>query len=282
MAGPLSCVNGHAFPLSDGVPSVLDDALRARLEPFLAAFRAYREQRGERITDPKVLQGLPESGMALDPARWKPRRIDLALVRRIIGARQRQRILDIGAWNGWLSRHLVRDGHHVVAIDYFTDPGDGLGATIRYPERFEAMQFDLERLDLLDGPFDLVIANRCAAYFEDLGRSIEQMAGLLAPSGLLLLTGLNIHRATRSIEAHFASSRQRFQAQHGLPYFFKPVKGYLTPNDARVITDHHLILRPYPELVWANRLRFLRPAGPGYFYATRRATGAPQLSHSST
>lgn len=276
------CTNGHSFGLRDGVPAVVGDALHAQLAPFLAAFSAYRAQRGERITDARVYPQLPEGGLALDQALWRPRVFDLALVRRITGARKNLRVLDIGAWNGWLAHRLAGDGHRVLALDYFTDPFDGLGAVQHYPERFEAMQFDLERLDLLDGPFDLVIANRCAAYFTELPRSIGHMERLLAPAGTLLMTGLNIHGSTRAIEAHFAASRQRFQEQHGLPYLFKPVKGYLTGDDARRIAECGLILRDYPELRWKNLLQALRPSKPRYLYALRRATGAPSRSSTRT
>lgn len=268
--------------MRDGVPSILGDALRDRLVPFLDAFTRYRTQRNERITDPAVYPGLPGSGVVFDRALWRPRLFDLALVRRIIGAREGLRVLDIGAWNGWLAHQLTRDGHRVLALDYFTDPCDGIGAVRHYSSRFEAVQFDLERLDLLDGPFDLVIANRCTAYFEDLGRSIAQMKQALAPDGTLLLTGLNIHRNTVGIEGHFAAARERFQAQHGLPYFFKPVKGYLTEADARLITARGFQLRSYPELRLRNRLRSLWPSKPGYFYAVHRATRAHRSSSSST
>ena len=268
--------------MRDGVPSVIGQALRAQLEPFLDAFSAYRAQRGERIIDPAVYPLLPGSGIAIDPALWVPRRYDLALVRRIIGGRKHLRVIDIGAWNGWLAHNLARDGHRVLALDYFTDPNDGLGAMQHYPTGFEAVQFDLERLDLLDERFDLVIANRCAAYFEHLDRSIEHMKRLLTDDGTLLLSGLNIHRGTDAIESHFAAARERFQQQHGLPYFFKPVKGYLDANDAYLIRTLGLEVRSYPELRLRNRLRFLRPSKPGYFYAVHRATPAHKPSSSTT
>lgn len=261
------CAKGHSLPFRDGIPSVLGDELRSRLEPFLDAFSTYREQRGERITDPAVYAGLPQSGIAIDRSLWKPRCFDLALVKRSIRGRERLRVLDIGAWNGWLSNTLVVDGHIVTALDYFTDPFDGIGAVRHYRNTFQAVQFDLERLDLINEHFDLVIGNRCAAYFEDLGRSIAQMKALLAPNGTLLLTGLNIHRSTKAIEAHFAAARDRFHAQHGMPYFFKPVRGFLSSSDVRSFTAHGLSIHSYPELRWKNMLRFLRPSKPGYFYA---------------
>lgn len=252
--------------MRDGVPSLISDELRARLDPFLDAFSVHRARVKATMTDPTRYAALPESGVPLNPALWRPRVLDLRLVRRIIGTRKGLRILDVGAWNGWLAHRLGQEGHQVLALDYFTDPHDGLGAVRNYPTSFPAIQFDLERLDLVEGVFDLVIMNRCAAYFEDPARSIAQARGLLAPGGSLLLTGLNIFSDTRRIEAHFAKARQDFQREHGLPYFFKPIKGFQTAEDVRALRKLGVAVRSYPELHWKNLLGFLRPGKPRYFF----------------
>lgn len=270
----LRCDKGHTFPLRDGVPSLIGRELRAVLDPFLDAFSKHRRELGATIDDPMLLAGLPASGLALAPELWRVRMLDLALVLAAIGARKGLRILDVGAWNGWLSHRLAAEGHQVVAIDYFTDPGDGLGAVKDHPVHFDAYQFDLERLDLLEGPFDLVIANRCMAYFLDLSRSVAQLRRLLSPNATLLITGLNAYRDAAHIAGEFARKRAQFQATHGLPYFFKPVRGYLTDDDLDVLREAGVQVRGYAALRWKNALWPLRPGKPRYFYGVLRATGS--------
>lgn len=270
------CANGHHFPLRDGVPSVIDDVLRARLEPFLDAFSDFRARHRTGYLDPKIYADLPSSGLVHDRSIWYPRLVDLRLLDRVIGNRTKLRVLDIGAWNGWLSHQLTRRGHRVIALDYFTDPDDGLGAVRHYPLRFDAVQFDLERLDLLDERFDLVIADRCMAYFVDIPRSVEQMKTLLAPGGTLLLTGLNVYSDTSVIDAHFKGSDARFREAYGLPYLFKPVKGYLAPSDARGLALLGIEIRSYGTFRLRNMLAFLRPSAPRYLYGIHRVPVAPR------
>lgn len=269
------CANGHHFPLRDGVPSVIDDVLRARLEPFLDAFNDFRARHRQGYLDPKIYAGLPSSGLVHDRSIWYPRLVDLRLLDRIIGNRTRLYVLDVGAWNGWLSHQLARRGHRVLALDYFTDPHDGLGAVRHYPLRFDAVQFDLERLDLLDERFDLVIADRCMAYFVDITRSVEQMKRLLAPGGTLLLTGLNVYKDTRAIAAYFKASDERFREAYGMPYLFKSVRGYLAAADVRRLTLHGIGIRSYGTFRLRNMLTFLRPSAPRYLYGIHRAPIAP-------
>ena len=71
------------------------------------------------------------------------------------------KILDLGAWNGWLSNQLSSDGHELVtAIDYFLHERDGLAAKKYYPNEFLAIQMDLEDLSILPYNYDIIIINR--------------------------------------------------------------------------------------------------------------------------
>ena len=300
-----SCVNHHAWPLVDGVRQCINADLSRTLDPFLKAFRTYRGVAGERLLEPGMYNRLPESGMDIDPGLWQLRKYDLevlvnllspvchpeeALRRRISpqparhflkdpSSKTRQddrvedksasfplRILDIGAWNGWLSHRLAALGHTVTATDVFTDAHDGLGAVQHYPAKFIAVQADQERLHLFDGPYDLIIAQRCMGYMVHIARSMDQMKGLLAPGGTLMLTGLNIFRDPRSIRKHFAQSALRFTEQYGLPFFFKNVKGYLDLDDQRTLEQCGVQLLPYPQLKWKNFISGPFKRKPVYYY----------------
>lgn len=223
----------------------------------------------ERILEPALFHRLPEAGVDLDPALWNLRKYDLDLIGRLLSDRASPgglRILDVGAWNGWLSHRLAAMGHHVTATDVFIDAHDGLGAVRHYPHKFLAVQADQERLHLFEGPFDLVVAQRCTGYFVDLRRSIRQLQALVAPGGTLLLTGVNIYRDPRTIRKQLAQDARHFAERHGVPYFFKPVKGFVDADDANVLVQHGIALRSYPQLRWKNRIS--RPLGrkPQYNY----------------
>lgn len=265
------CADGHAWPEIGGVRRLINADFARTLDPFLESFTQYRHEREERIMEPAIFPRLPESGLDLDPGLWRLRVMDLDLVRQWIGERQALRILDVGAWNGWLSHRLAAMGHEVTAVDAFTDPLDGLGAVVHYPAKFMAIQCDQERLDLLDGPFDLIVAQRCMGYMVDIAHSIGQMRSLLAPGGTAILTGLNIFRNTGLIRAHFAQSSQRFREQFGIPYFFKPVKGYLDLSDQEMLRGNGVEVLDQPGLRWKNLISRPFPWKPIYRYGVLRA-----------
>ena len=266
------CANGHAWPLVDGVRRCINPDLSRTLDPFLKAFRTYRGVAGERLLEPGMYHRLPESGMDHDPGLWQLRTYDLELLARFVGntpdgIQNRQlRILDVGAWNGWLSHRLAALGHRVTATDVFTDAHDGLGAVQHYPAKFSAVQADQERLHLFDGPFDLIVAQRCMGYMVDIRRSMDQMKGLVAPGGTLILTGLSIFRDPRSIRKHLAQSALRFTEQYGLPFFFKDIKGYLDLDDQRTLEQCGVQLLPYPQLKWKNFISVPFKRKPLYCY----------------
>ncbi|QQR87443.1 MAG: methyltransferase domain-containing protein [Flavobacteriales bacterium] len=264
-----TCPNGHAWPLVDGVRRCVNAELSRTLDPFLDAFQDHRAVRDERILEPALFPRLPEAGVEHDPALWKLRMYDLDLIKRLLSDRAPSgglRILDVGAWNGWLSHRLSAMGHHVTATDVFIDAHDGLGAVRHYPHKFLAVQADQERLHLFEGPFDLVVAQRCAGYFVDLARSIQQLQALVAPGGVLLFTGVNVYHDPRTIRKQLAQEARHFAERYHLPYFFKPVKGFVDEDDAHLMERHGIELRSYPQLRLKNWLSRPLARKPQYQY----------------
>ncbi|MBK9194107.1 MAG: class I SAM-dependent methyltransferase [Flavobacteriales bacterium] len=268
------CPNNHTWPLVNAVRTAINADLSRTLDPFLKAFRTYRNVAGERLLEPGMYNRLPESGMDYDPGLWQLRKYDLEIIAQLAGVapnpveKRPLRILDVGAWNGWLSHRLAALGHDVTATDVFTDAYDGLGAVQHYPAKFRAVQADQERLHLFDGPYDLIIAQRCMGYVVDIRRSMDQMKGLLAPGGTIVLTGLNIFRDPRSIRKHFAQSALRFTEQYGLPFFFKNVKGYLDLDDKHTLEQCGVQIMPYHQLKWKNIISGPFKRKPLYYYGT--------------
>ena len=265
----LACANGHRFRVEGGVLVLLDADFERRLRDFEAVLGRFRQDTGRRLLDPAVYEGLPFS-LADRHFEWKMRCHDLAVATRLVGGRPR-RILDVGAWNGWLSHRLAKLGHDVTAADYFTDPYDGLGAHVHYEHAgFRPIQLDLDDLSALGGPFDAVIVNRCLAFFSDPLAQVEHVRDLLAPGALLLLTGLAFFRNPRTKAREVADLRRDYRERYGAEIFLRPTKGYLDGDDRRALERRGVTLRAEWRLARANLEALVRPTRPFYCHGVYR------------
>jgi SAM-dependent methyltransferase len=261
----LACANGHAFALTDGVLSLLDAPFARRLQRFNEALAQYRAETGRRLLDPALYAQLPFAAALRPQFEWRLRRYDWAVVQKWIGTRP-QRVLDIGAWNGWLSYRLTLLGHEVTAVDYFTDPYDGLAAKQFYPVDWQAIQMDLTDLSPLPPVFDAIILNRCLAFFSDPVAYLAQVQAKLAPGGRILLTGLAFYDNPSAKAQAVAAMTENYRQQYGLEMFLNPTRGYLDKEDRRQLAAAGIRLTPYPQLFLANLKAWLLPQHPRYYY----------------
>jgi SAM-dependent methyltransferase len=84
------------------------------------------------------------------------------------------RVLEVGCGQGELAWALHASGHHVLAIDPLAPEGP-IFRRVRLEELNEA------------GPFAAVVAGRSLHHVDDLSASLDKIAGLLEPRGLLVL-----------------------------------------------------------------------------------------------
>jgi SAM-dependent methyltransferase len=264
----LACGNGHRHTCEAGVASLLRPDFAARLDAFLTPFTALREAEGKRRRETAAYPELPfgpaaegDAGWRLE---WRLRRYDLALVRRLAPGWRRLRVLDVGAWNGWLSHRLAELGHQVTAVDYFVDEHDGLRARRHYPSAWQAVQVDLDDLSILGETYDLVIVNRCLAFFGDPAAYAEHAKARVAPGGRLLITGLLFFRDVRAKQAGVRALREQYQSR-GFD-FLKPFKGFVDQGDEARLRALGFTLRLYPELWRANLLARVWGRRPRHMY----------------
>jgi SAM-dependent methyltransferase len=269
------CASGHRFAVEDGVLVLLADDFGRELRIFLSSFQPLRAASDKRLLDPAAYEQLPfirsSVGDAQFQLEWRLRRYDLAIVLERLSDRARRSILDIGAWNGWLSHQLAKRDHAVTAIEYFVDKYDGLGARQFYRTHWQAIQMDLADLSILDGCFDVIVVNRCLQFFTDPIAYVADLRQKLSASGMLIITGLQFfddarHKA-REVAEMLGAHRQRY----GFDLFLRPSKGYLDAHDRRDLQALSVSLHGYPQLWRANLKASVIRTLPKHQYGVWRA-----------
>jgi 2-polyprenyl-3-methyl-5-hydroxy-6-metoxy-1,4-benzoquinol methylase len=250
----------------DGVLVLLKQSFRRRLAVFTARLEQFRAAEGKRLLDHSVYEQLPDAHALRHIFEWRLRRYDLAVVSELLRNRPAQSILDVGAWNGWLSHRLAAQGHQVTAIDYFTDRYDGLGARAFYSTSWRAIQMDLTDLSPLDERFDVVVLNRCLQYFNDPAAYVMQLCEKVLPGGWLIATGLAFYQASGVQARTLAALQERYRNDYGMELFSHPCKGYLDFVDRARLAASGLALHPYRQLLAANVKSFFLPWRPRYNY----------------
>ena len=223
----------------NGVYSFLTAANCKRLNVFNETLLAWRKKRGE-------IERLPYEKLPyLKTSFWQSRQFDLEMIRQNIPNKS-CKILELGAWNGWLAYNLSKE-HEVIAIDYFDDSVDGLGAIQSYPKNsIVAIQMLPLDIGYLKPDFDVIIFNRNLSYLPDYTEILSQAKTLLKASGKLVITGIHIHqnkpelREMKDLKLFFQDKNVSFPFENGF-------KEYLDRSDLQFLKDEGIQLIPYPK-----------------------------------
>lgn len=230
-----------SFEISErnGVHSVLTTDDRKRLNDFNATLLAWRKKKGE-------IERLPYEKLPyLKTSFWQSRQFDLEKIRQNL-PNKTCKILELGAWNGWLAYNLSKE-HEVIAIDYFDDSVDGLGAIQSYPKNsIVAIQMLPQDIGYLKPDFDLIIFNRNLSYLPDYNTILNQAKTLLKTPGKIIITGIHIHqnrpelREMKELKLFFQAKNVPFPFENGF-------REYLDRSDLKLIKEEGVQLIPYPK-----------------------------------
>lgn len=268
-----SCEQGHTFSVDDGVLRLLTGDFAERLLPFTETVSRMRSESGKRLLDTSLYESLPCAAALRHDAEWRTRCRDLSLISRAITSHFQARplrVLDVGAYNGWLSHQLARLGHHVTGIEYFADEYDGLRAHKHYSTNWRAIQMDLTDLSVFAQPFDVVIMNHGLHFFPDPVAQVARAMRTVAEGGLFLAIGLRFWRDPRRRQREVAAMIRAFRRRYDSEMLLRPAPGYLDMEDRRRMEALGVELRPYPHARLANVLSRWRATHPWRGYGVAR------------
>ena len=265
-AETFTCRAGHSFQTVDGVLVLLEAAFAQQLTTFTAKLERFRDQAGKRLLDATAYEELPFSKQVKADGEWQIRGFDWQMISKHLAGQGPQTILDIGAWNGWLSHRLAQQGHQVTASDYFSDPFDGLRAKQFYSTDWAAIQMDLTDLSLLDETFDVVIINHGLQFFPDPLAHLQAAQQKVKPGGWLFVLGLQFFSNPIPRSKEIAKLQARFQQQQQANLFLKPTKGFLSWDDRIALKRAGVQFKTHFPLQWRNLKARSNPALPHFCY----------------
>lgn len=270
-AGPdrLSCTRcGCVYGRRAAIWRFLAPSRAARLEPFVAQYRAVRSREGRRSSAPEYYRQLPQVAPGdAHAADWAVRRETYQhLLRHVLAVGpQPARVLDLGAGSAWLSHRLAALGHHAVAVDAIDDDADGLGAARHYATPFGVVQADFDAPPFAPEQFDLIVFNGSLHYAPHPAATLQRAHRLLASGGVLVVMDSPMFRRERAGAAMIDGQNRRFAHQYGFRDIARPGAGYLTFAALDAIAEA-LGMTP----------RFIRSRGP-LFWRLRRSAARLRL-----
>lgn len=242
------------------------------LQNYLSVFEKYRQDTGA-ISTEKDWKLLP-SGPFANNSYWKWRRQSLSITLNLIRDKKFQCVLEIGSWNGWLTKHLAENSKTVIATDYFSCPFDGIGNIQTFAENIIAVQCNLEEIktDYKPGSFDLIVLNHHLAYMSNPVEFLQNLIRLLKPGGKIISIGNTFFQnPEKKIKANDTFAKGFFD-HYGVNLYIQPVKGYMTFDDCDSIKDLGFQVKPYPQKFLQNIFSRWNISAPFYTYLIYQQT----------
>lgn len=260
-----SCKNGHFFESKNGVIRLMKDDFIEHLDDFLETYNQHRKGSYD-LLNKQTVKALPY--VSFEKSVWKLRQLDLKLVNSLLPKNKGLKILDFGSWNGWLAHQLAKN-HDVLALDYFNAPFDGLETVNFYDKKYTAVQADLTDLKILNQEFDVVVVNRCIAYFDDVEGLLKSLKSKIKKGGKVVLIGLLDVKDKKLVSDNLNRAREEYLKKYGKPMEIYPMKGYLANEDFETIKQEGFTLKK--QLYLSLKAKIRKPQIK-YFYGVYEKT----------
>lgn len=256
----------------DGIWRYVGDEFSVQLQDYLPKFEALREQQGMRIPDKNLLLKLP-FGEAAEDGTWAWKRQSMALLFDEIEDMEYNQVLEIGAWNGWLTKLLSKRSREVLAVDYFEDPTDGLGAMQLYSKNITALQCNVASFpsEFAKMKFDLIVLTHCVAFQADPAQYLIDLVPLLNSGGQLLALGTTYFKDPSKKQKEVEAFKARNKKENGFDIYLQPVKAYLDLNDVIRLKQFGFVVDDYPDMLFQNLKSRLFATSARYVYVSYNA-----------
>lgn len=234
------------------------------LENYLPVFEKYRSAIGI-VPGFEDWKTLPFGNFAKDNS-WQWRRQSLSLFQKLTEGRSFENTLEIGSWNGWLTKYLAKNSETVMALDYFTHPLDGISNLSALAPNITAVQSNLGQTggDFKPQTFDLIVLNHCLSYTQNPESFLKNLMPLLRPNGIMVSLGNTFYRNPEKKIQQNEIFAQRFRQQYHLEVFIQPVKGFMDGSDKALLQQAGVAIRAYRAKFLQNLYARLNPYAPEY------------------
>lgn len=232
---------------------------------YLPVFEKYRTNIGVAPTTRSDWKQLPFGAFAND-ASWKWRRQSLAIIQNHLQQNKLETVLEIGSWNGWLSKYLAKKSDMVVAADYFTNPFDGIGNLNELADNIEPIQCNVETLkfDFKPQSFDLIVLNHCLTYTESPCDFIQNLIPLLKDGGEIISLGNTFYKNPKLKTQQNEAANENYVNVYDRDLYIQPVKGYMDSDDFEYLMNNGFEMLDYPKMWLQNLVAKIYPYKPIY------------------
>lgn len=257
-AGIKDIVRKHAdLIVHDGYYSLLSEDFRKYLLSYLNVFESHRPQ----TFSESQWKALP---FEIKSGEWAWRRESLEIVLSMVKSQSFGNVLEIGAWNGWLTKHLAKHCNHVVAADYFSRAFDGISNIGQFAGNISPLQCRLATIsdELVGESFDLIVVNHCLSFTENPADYIGRLKKLLRKNGIILSVGNTFYRDPSKKIRENALAENDFREATATDLYILPVKGFMDLEDKKSLIRNGFTVEPYPKRHLHNFYARLNPSAP--------------------
>lgn len=231
---------------NEGYWQYFDSDFGQYLHDYLKVFEKHRQVSGM-VPNEEEWKQLPFGPFAKN-SDWKWRQQSLKVFGQITKGKHFDTTLEIGPWNGWLTKYLAQKSNAVIAADYFTGKFDGIGNLQDLAENILPVQCNVETLqtDFKPRSFDLIVVNHNLSF---MGNPVEYLKGLmplLKRYGIIISIGNVFFRNPKDKIQTNILLTQNYKAKFQQDLYIQPVKGFMDFEDRNqlkklgfIITEHN-------------------------------------------
>lgn len=259
----------YKYQFIDGIHKIITSDFEEKLNIYLNKFTEIQKHENHYTLPFTKFKEFPNIICKELSSEIFTRKQDIEIIKKHFSSslKQNNSVLEIGGWNGWLTKMFAEYNLDIISADIFEDERNGLKSKKHHiNSNWTSIQTDILETDIYTKTFDIIVFNHCLQFYPNTDKLIEKYKQLLSKNGILLIIESTFYKNTTIKKIQTTKMLEYYKEKYQFEIQFYSSKGHFNYDDFQTLKNNKFKFITYHFSLLGKIKKILKKEKSGILY----------------